>query len=181
MIPRDSDTRIPMKSPKPGEKAKRISTVNARTESVASRPTFRDAWKHGQRCIIPAVSFDEPNWETQKNVWWRFWRADGAPWGLAGLWSIWTDSLTGELVPNYTMLTLNANAHPLMSRMHKNEIDKATGAPLPLHLQDKRSLIAIECADADRWLAGTVEEARALMVLPAVEVFNAMPMAKEGA
>ena len=103
------------------------------------------------------------------------------PWGLAGLWSIWTDPLTGELVPNYTMLTLNANAHPLMSRMHKNEINKETGWPLPLHLQDKRSLIAIERADVDQWLAGSVEEAKALLVLPPVEVFNAMPMAKEGA
>lgn len=43
MIPRESETRFPMSSPRPGEKSKRISTVNARSESVASRPTFRNA------------------------------------------------------------------------------------------------------------------------------------------
>jgi putative SOS response-associated peptidase YedK len=35
----------------------------------------------------------------------RFARVDGQPWVLAGLWSEWTDPVTGELVPSYTMLT----------------------------------------------------------------------------
>ena len=79
------------------------------------------------------MSFDEPNWETGKNVWWRFRRADGAPWGLAGLWNTWTDKATGEIVESYTMLTLNADAHPLMSRMHKPD------PKLGPDQQDKRS------------------------------------------
>ncbi|MFL9670404.1 SOS response-associated peptidase family protein [Variovorax sp. AB1(2024)] len=29
-------------------------TYNARTKTVASPPSFRSAWKKGQRCIIPA-------------------------------------------------------------------------------------------------------------------------------
>lgn len=55
------------------------STNNARSEELAQKATYRDPWKHGKRCIIPALSFDEPNWETGKNIWWRFWRADGEP------------------------------------------------------------------------------------------------------
>lgn len=68
---------------------------------------------------IPASDFDEPNWETGRNVWWRFKRVDGAPWSLAGLWNVWTDKATGETHESYTMLTINADMHPLMKRMHK--------------------------------------------------------------
>jgi putative SOS response-associated peptidase YedK len=66
-----------------------------------------------KRCIIPAASFDEPNWETGKNVWWRFRRADGMPWGLDGLWDTWTDHETGLVWDSYTMLTMNADGHRL--------------------------------------------------------------------
>ena len=44
------------------------------------------------------------NWETGRNVWWRFKRADGAPWSLAGLWNTWTDKTTGEVHESYTMI-----------------------------------------------------------------------------
>ena len=30
------------------------STYNARTETVGDKPSFRDAWRRGQLCIIPA-------------------------------------------------------------------------------------------------------------------------------
>ena len=114
--------------------------------------------------------FDEPNWETGKNIWWNFRRADGNPWGLAGLWNVWTDKATGEQVESYTMLTLNADAHPLMSRMHKPD------PKLAADKQDKRSVIPIEFADVDLWLTGTMEEAKSLLRLSPVEVFVAGPM-----
>ncbi|KQO38108.1 hypothetical protein ASF19_20250 [Acidovorax sp. Leaf84] len=144
-------------------------TNNARSEELADKASYKLPWARGQRCIIPAVDFDEPNWETGKNVWWRFRRADGRPWGLAGLWNTWTDKTTGEVHESYTMLTLNADAHPLMNRMHKP--DKKLGP----NEQDKRSVIPIEPADYDQWLAGTQEEAQAILRMPAVELFDAGP------
>ncbi len=80
------------------------STNNARFEGIEDKPSFKQSWARGQRCVIPATTFDEPNWESGKNIWWRFRRVDGAPWGLAGLWSIWTDKATGEIVESYTMI-----------------------------------------------------------------------------
>ena len=68
-----------------------------------------------------------------------------------------TDKATGEIFESYSMLTLNADAHPLMSRMHKP--DPAKLAP---HDQDKRSVIPIELADVDQWLHGTVEQSNVL-------------------
>ena len=145
-------------------------TNNARSEELAEKASYKDPWKRGQRCIIPAASFDEPNWETGKNIWWQFGRADGAPWGLAGLWNAWTDKTTGEVHESYTMLTLNADHHPLMRRMHKPDPKVGPDA------QDKRSVIPIEAGDVDQWLAGTVAEAQQLLRLAPVEVFVARPI-----
>lgn len=46
-------------------------------------------------------------------------RADNDPWGLARLWNPWGDKAMGEVRESYKMLTINADAHPLMRRMHK--------------------------------------------------------------
>ncbi|SDZ52954.1 Putative SOS response-associated peptidase YedK [Delftia lacustris] len=149
----------------------KFPTNNARSEELAAKASYKHPWARGQRCIIPATTFDEPNWETGKNVWWRFARADGDPWGLAGLWNAWTDPATGQIHESYTMLTINADAHPLMSRMHKPD------PKLPADKQDKRSVIPIELADVDQWLAGTVAEASQLLRVAPVEVFQAGPAA----
>ena len=93
-------------------------TYNARSETVAVKPSFRDAWKHAQHCIIPAEAFFEPDWRSGRAVATRIASADGAPLGLAGLWARWR-SPQGELVHSYTMLTINADAHPLMQQFHK--------------------------------------------------------------
>ena len=146
------------------------STNNARFEEISTKASFKHSWADGKRCIIPAVSFDEPNWESGKNIWWRFRRADGAPWGLAGLWNTWTDKASGELVESYTMLTLNADQHPLMRRMHKPD------PKLGPDQQDKRSVVPIELADVDTWLFGSAEQAAELVRLAPVERFNAEPM-----
>jgi putative SOS response-associated peptidase YedK len=145
------------------------ATNNARFEGIANKSSFKQSWARGCRCIIPALSFDEPCWETGKNVWWNFRRADGAPWGLAGLWNTWIDKATGAIHESYTMLTLNADDHPLMSRMHKPD------PKLPPDQQDKRSVVAIELRDVDTWLHGAVAEAMELVRVPPVEAFDAGP------
>jgi putative SOS response-associated peptidase YedK len=149
----------------------RYSTNNARYEEITRKASYRDVWANGKRCIVPAWSFDEPNWETGRNVWWRFRRRDGTPWGLAGLWSSWTDKATGEIHESYTMLTVNADAHPLMSRMHKPDPKYGPDE------QDKRSVVAIEPADTDRWLDGKADEVWALVVPPAADLIEAGPVA----
>ncbi|CAM5796316.1 SOS response-associated peptidase [Rhizobacter fulvus] len=146
------------------------STCNARSEELASKATFKQPWARAQRCIIPAASFDEPNWESGRNVWWRFRRADGALWGLAGLWNVWTDLATGEIHESYTMLTLNADAHPLMRRMHKPDPKLAPDR------QDKRSVIPIAPEDTDLWLAGPPEQAAGLITLTDASEFDAGPV-----
>jgi putative SOS response-associated peptidase YedK len=120
-----------------------------------------------QRCIIPAESFFEPCWETGKHIPWRFKRKDGEPWGQAGLWNTWIDKATGELAESYTMLTLTADARPLMNRMHRPDPKR------PPDLQDKRSVVPIELTDVDLWLTAPIEQAAALVRLAPVELFEA--------
>jgi len=67
------------------------------------------------------------------------------------------------------MLTINADVHPLMNRMHKP--DPKVG---PAE-QDKRIVIPIEAGDVDAWLAGTMDQAQALLRLSPMEVFAAGP------
>ena len=159
---------------RPGGAARKVpmNKNNARSETMAKSPAFRDAWKGGQRCLIPADWLQEPNWETGKNIWWKLLRADGLPWMVAGLWSEWVDPATGELVPNYAMITFNVDEHPLLSRLHKPEVDKATGAVLPASQQDKRGEASIEPAHWAAWLTGTTDDARALLKPPPVEAFD---------
>lgn len=61
-----------------------VNTINARAETVAERPVYRDAFAR-RRCLILADGFYEwssgtPHWIT---------REDGAPFAFAGLWATW--------------------------------------------------------------------------------------------
>jgi hypothetical protein len=82
--------------PKPLKDLK-AATFNARTETVADKPFFRDAFRR-TRCLIPASGYYE--WQdtaTGKQPWY-FSRTDGEPMTFAGLWDEWKDKATGEVL-----------------------------------------------------------------------------------
>jgi putative SOS response-associated peptidase YedK len=167
LLPDKNPDRIPR-----GWNGKPINTNNCRMEGMTKKsPTFRAPWARGQRCLIPAVSFDEPYWGgvAGKNIWWRFRRADGALWALAGLYNDWIDPATGEVVHSYTMITTNADSHPLISLMHKHD-PKA-----PDDQQDKRSVVAVEHENWAVWLSGTFEQALTLVQPPRMDVIAHAP------
>ncbi len=93
-------------------------TYNARSETVANLPSYRNAWKHLQLCVIPVDAFYEPDYETGRAVRWRIERVDRSPFGLAGIWERqFRDD--GSLWWSFSMLTINADEHPLMRRFHR--------------------------------------------------------------
>lgn len=136
-------------------------TYNARSETAATKPAFRDAWKKGQRCIVPAAAIFEPNWETGLAVPWRITHAEGTPLGIAGLWSRWHGE-QGQLIESFTMLTVNATDHPLMRRFHRPE-------------DEKRMVVVLEPADYDRWLDCPVPDMMAMMTRYPAELLTAEP------
>ena len=118
-------------------------TFNARSETAATLPSFRDAWRKGNRCIIPAEAIYEPDWRSGKAIATRIGRGDGQPMGLAGLWSA-RKSPSGGWVQSFTMLTINADEHPLMRNFHKPG-------------DEKRMVVILPEAAYDDWLKAPVE------------------------
>ena len=99
-------------------------TYNARTETVAIKPSFRMAWANAQFCIIPAASIFEPNYESGKAVRYEIGAASGEPLGIAGLWERKPGEDGAPPLYSFTMLTINADTHELMRRFHKPNDEK---------------------------------------------------------
>jgi putative SOS response-associated peptidase YedK len=133
-------------------------TFNARSETVASKPSFRDAWKRGQHCIIPADTFFEPDWRSGKAIATGISGADGQPLGIAGLWASWK-SPTGW-VHSFTMLTINADGHGLMENFHKPT-------------DEKRMVVIVPQDSYDAWLGATPQESMDFMRQYPVELLQA--------
>jgi len=66
----------------------RYSTFNARIETVASAPTFRDSWST-QRCLVVVDGIIEWIGEKGRKTPHLIRRKDQAPFAMAGLWSRW--------------------------------------------------------------------------------------------
>jgi putative SOS response-associated peptidase YedK len=115
--------------------------INARAETVAEKPSFREAFGR-QRCLIVADGFYEWKNEGGKKLPFYVHRRDGRPFGMAGLFNLWT-SPEGEQVCTSTVITTGAN-----------------GTLMPIH--DR--MPAIMPADkADLWLDPGVHETEKLL------------------
>lgn len=90
--------------------------INARSETVAERPAFRQALVK-RRCIVPADGFYEwrknPNRRAKTPLFIR--RRDGRPMGFAGLWETWHDA-EDRTLRTFTILTTTPNE--MMADIH---------------------------------------------------------------
>ena len=130
-------------------KLRSTKLVNAPSETVTTSNNFRHAWLDGQRCIVPMMAFIEEDWRSGKAVPTRIARVDGKPMGVAGLWESWTGA-DGETIVSYTLLTLNANNHALISRYQQPG-------------NEKRMLAILNEGAYDAWLSARPEKAKEFM------------------
>jgi putative SOS response-associated peptidase YedK len=88
--------------------------INARAETLAEKPSFREAFKK-RRCLIPADGFYEWTGEKGHREALRFRLRSGEPFGFAGLYERWT-SKAGEPLSTCTIVTTESNA--LVASIH---------------------------------------------------------------
>jgi len=123
------------------ESRPKYATFNARLESVAEKPAFRQPWKKQQNCLIPILGYYE--WKTTsagKRAY--FVQSDevGHPLAMAGLW----EQRAGEY--SFTVLTEPAadNMQSLHSRMpvmlSPQTAELWLAGKLELKLEDHRGL-----------------------------------------
>ena len=141
-----------------GWKRRKLDTMNARSETVGESRPYSKAWRAGQRCLVPARWVYEPYYETGRNVWHRIGLSDWQSYCVAGIWRRYDDD-DGRTLIGMTMMTVNADGHGVMGRMHKPG-------------DEKRSMVILRQTDYDEWLhTKNVGAARAILqIYPAGEM-----------
>ncbi|MBL0166312.1 MAG: SOS response-associated peptidase [Propionivibrio sp.] len=129
---------------------------NARGETVAVKPSFRDAFKR-RRCLVPASGFYE--WKTEDRIKQPYYISlkSGEPMALAGLWESWKGP-DGNILRTACIVTTGANA--LMEPIH----ERMPVIISPEHWQD--------------WLAEPVEKVERLVAPYPAAGMQAWPVSR---
>ncbi|MBI1215926.1 MAG: SOS response-associated peptidase [Alphaproteobacteria bacterium] len=82
--------------------------INARAETLAEKPSFRDALK-SRRCIVPAAAFMEWDRAQKPSQPYDIHAASGAPLAFAGLWDAWRNAQDGTVKEGFAIITTAAS------------------------------------------------------------------------
>ncbi len=91
-----------------------VTLINARAETVATKPAYRDAFRH-RRCLVPCDGFYEWWQEGKLRRPYRITMRDGSPFALAGVWDRWPDP-AGPWLESFAVIVTDAN--PLVAEIH---------------------------------------------------------------
>ena len=89
-------------------------TINARSETVVSKPAFRDAFS-SRRCLLPADGFFEWRRSGREKQPFHFGMQDDSLFAFAGLWDRWRDP-AGAVIESCSILTTTPNS--LLADIH---------------------------------------------------------------
>ena len=84
--------------------------INARSESMADKPSFRDAFQ-SRRCLIPADGFYEWDARQTPKTPFEIQLANDALFAFAGLWDAWKNPETGDVIESFAIVTTAATSH----------------------------------------------------------------------
>jgi putative SOS response-associated peptidase YedK len=131
-------------------------TINARAETVAEKPAYRDAFADG-RCLIPASGYFEWTGPKSQRQPWYVLRRDGAPLFFAGVSARWLDPKSGAPLQSYSVVTRPAES--TMCELHSR---------MPLMLREK---------EFERWLGADAGALRPLDLEHVVDELTRHPVA----
>jgi putative SOS response-associated peptidase YedK len=117
----------------------RFSMINARAETVASKPAYRAAFAK-RRCLIPADAFYEWQPGQPHKTPFAIRRLDESPFAMAGLWERWKSD-EGQVIESCTIIVTDANA--LLAPIHDR-------MPVILEPCDYKRWLAAEGADMEQ-------------------------------
>lgn len=120
----------------------RFKTFNARSESISTKPSFSSSFI-SKRCLVPVRGFFEWQHVGKEKIPWYIYLPDNQIITLAGLYSEWTHSATGEILSTFSIITTDANE--LMVKVHNS------GKRMPAILQrdDEKKWIDISISPSE--------------------------------
>jgi len=139
----------------------KASTINATAERVESAPSYRDAWRRGQRCLLVMGGFYEPHVNTDGSRDQFFVRlTDRDVFGVAGLWER-SRRADGSYLFSCTLITVPANQ--LLAAVHNAK---------------QRMPAVLGESEYDMWLSGSLQQAVALLRPYAAESMRAWKVSR---
>lgn len=118
-------------------------------------PSYRGPWHQRQWALAPMRAYFDPCWEEAefnggRAVRWKMAMADGNPFAVAGLWEQWVHPQDGVITHSFTLLTVNADGHAIMGRMHRAGEEKRM--PAIIAPQDYSAWLQADPAKAHGYL-----------------------------
>jgi putative SOS response-associated peptidase YedK len=130
-------------------------TINARAETVTTKPAFRAAYK-ARRCLIPASGFYEWKRYVEPKQPYFIHRRNNNPMAFAGLWETWQGA--DKTIESCTIVTTEANE--MMAKLHN------------------RMPVILDPEDFDWWMIGAAHEVGQLLVPYPFEELKAYPISR---
>jgi putative SOS response-associated peptidase YedK len=144
---------------------KRLSTMNARAETIGELRSYKTAWRACHTCLLPTQVFYEPNYESGRAERWAIGMADEAPFCIAGIWRAWSED-DGSISHSFTQITINADQHPVMQRFQKPG-------------EERRSVVIVPKSEYQDWLnCSDPEVARSMLNLYPADLMKTYPASK---
>jgi hypothetical protein len=135
----------------------RLATFNARAESIATKPMFRDSFNR-RRCLMPASGYYEWQDTPSGKQPYYFTRRDGQVMTLAAIHDTWTDRTTKVALRSCSMVITEPNR--FVAEMHD------------------RMPVILEAKDFEQWERGDVKDAAALMKPAGEDVLQKWPVSR---
>jgi putative SOS response-associated peptidase YedK len=120
----------------------RYKTFNARSESIATKPSFSSSFR-SKRCIIPVKGFYEWQHIGNKKIPWYIYHSENEVLSIAGIYDNWIEDNTGEVFNTFSIVTTMAN--DLMANIHNS----GKRMPVILDRYSEKKWIDLSISEAD--------------------------------